>query len=225
MSDPKSKELSSNSSGVQELINRLKDEGVAAGREESERIIRDAEKRAEWLLKQAHEEADELVNNAKKQAQFIEEAGRDALSIAVRDSQLYLKNQLTEAFSAQINQVVKHQVADPDLLQQMILAIASQSRPENKEIMLLLGESDAQSACTALDEESTEILKQFVSTHTNELLEKGVKVHISESPTTAIQIKICDENTIIDLSSESISQLIIMHVQPHFKSMLEGLLN
>ena len=45
------------SSGVEALIQRLRDEGVESGRAQAEKIVADAETRAGWILKQAEEDA------------------------------------------------------------------------------------------------------------------------------------------------------------------------
>ncbi|RZV50225.1 MAG: ATPase, partial [Pseudomonadales bacterium] len=55
------------SRGIQELITLLKDKGVKAGKDEGVKIINDAEKRADWLLKQAQEEARKVISEANQE--------------------------------------------------------------------------------------------------------------------------------------------------------------
>ena len=112
------------SSGVQSLIDRLQQEGVAAGREQGERIVTDAEKRAAWLIQQAKEEAEQIVSKANAESEFIKQAGQEALQMAVRDSQLFLKNHLMNTFAAQLNSMVSQALSNSDLLEKMILEIA-----------------------------------------------------------------------------------------------------
>ncbi|WP_286019002.1 hypothetical protein, partial [Candidatus Venteria ishoeyi] len=52
------------SSGVEELLQRLRDEGVANGRAQAERIVQDAEARAAWILEQAKDEAERMRREA-----------------------------------------------------------------------------------------------------------------------------------------------------------------
>lgn len=210
-------------SGVQALIDRLKDQGVAAGKQEGERIIADAEKRAEWLLKQAKEEAEKTIAAAKKEANFIEQSGRDALAMAVRDSQLFLNNHLIGAFAAQINKLVSKAMQQDDILQQMILEIAHQARPADKAVKILLGESATSAA--PLSNDASEALIAFVSHHAKELFEQGVEVKVGNNPKAAMRIVLKDENAEVELSDATVSELILQHVQPRFRTLLEGLMS
>lgn len=54
------------SSGVENLIQRLRDQGVEAGQEKAESIVPDAQKRAEWIIEEAELEAQQLVDEAKE---------------------------------------------------------------------------------------------------------------------------------------------------------------
>ncbi|MCG8313535.1 MAG: hypothetical protein MI976_09990 [Pseudomonadales bacterium] len=211
------------STGVQALIDRLQADGINAGQERGERIIADAEKRAEWLLKQAREEADSIREKAKKDADFIQTSGREALAMAIRDSQLYLKNYLTGAFAAEINQLVADALKQDDLLEKMILEIAGKARPNDNAVRILLS-SDTDPRIDKLDSDVTAALKRFVSFHAKEMLERGVDIEISENPAACIRIFMTEANAEVELSANSVSQLILQTIQPRFKTLLDGLL-
>jgi len=76
------------SSGVEALIQRLRDEGVESGRAQAEKIVADAETRAGWILKQAEEDAGRLRKQAREEAERLERSGREALNAAARDALL-----------------------------------------------------------------------------------------------------------------------------------------
>ena len=57
------------SHGVERLIERLRDEGVAEGRAGARKIIEEAEARAHWLLQQAEEEAELIRRSALEAAE------------------------------------------------------------------------------------------------------------------------------------------------------------
>ena len=56
------------SSGVEALIQRLRDEGVENGRAQAEKIVADAEARAGWILKQAEEDVQRIRKQATEEA-------------------------------------------------------------------------------------------------------------------------------------------------------------
>jgi V/A-type H+-transporting ATPase subunit E len=47
-------------SGVEALLNRLREEGVASGQARAEKIVAEAERRAKWLVDQAQQESESL---------------------------------------------------------------------------------------------------------------------------------------------------------------------
>ena len=53
-------------SGVQELISRLRDEGVEAGRQKSDQILREAQEQASRIVAQANAEAEETLSKARR---------------------------------------------------------------------------------------------------------------------------------------------------------------
>lgn len=90
------------SSGVEALIDRLRNEGVVAGQEKAEDLVLNAQKRAAWIIEEAELEADTLLQQARKQAEDIEAAGQDALQQAARDAFLKLRDTLLGSFSDEV---------------------------------------------------------------------------------------------------------------------------
>ena len=71
--------------GVEALIARLRDEGVASGRAQAEQIVSEAQSQAESIVKQAQAEADQILAQARTEAENLERAGNQALEVAARD--------------------------------------------------------------------------------------------------------------------------------------------
>lgn len=203
------------SSGVQSLIDRLQEEGVAAGREQSERMIVDAEKRAEWLVSQAKTEAASIVEQAREEARFIENAGREALQMALRDSQLQLKNTLFNTFTAQIEMLVNNAIEDESILKDMILEIAREARPEAEAITVILGNQY----------QDNDPLSVFIASQSKVLLEKGIAVEVAASHQVGLKLSIDNGKAEVELSDKVVSALILEYVRPRFRSMLEGLMS
>ncbi|WBA80529.1 hypothetical protein [Endozoicomonas sp. GU-1] len=77
--------------GVQELIEKLRNQGVDSGRQEAGKIISDAEAKAAELIADAEKRASAIVGKAREEADFITRAGKEALQLAERNAILELK--------------------------------------------------------------------------------------------------------------------------------------
>ena len=78
------------SAGIEELIARLRQEGVHEGRAEAERVLAEAEGRASMILTDAETEAKSRLNSAEAEIDRLKRAGKEALEIAMRDAVLEL---------------------------------------------------------------------------------------------------------------------------------------
>ena len=125
--------------GVQELIEKLRTQGVSSGREEADRILTDARNEADAIVADAKKEAEAVIATARKEAEFTVKSGEEALQLAGRNSVLELKDFLLKQFSEQIRQTVSRDMADQGLLQKMILEVAGRNNlrgEENLEVVL-----------------------------------------------------------------------------------------
>ncbi|MGL6133896.1 MAG: hypothetical protein ACRC1L_06885, partial [Prochlorococcaceae cyanobacterium] len=77
--------------GVEGLIARLRDQGVEAGRSQAEEIVTQAQADARQTLDQARQQAERIVADARRQASNLEQSGREALDLALRDAVLTMK--------------------------------------------------------------------------------------------------------------------------------------
>jgi V/A-type H+-transporting ATPase subunit E len=118
------------SSGVEALIERLREEGVKAGREEAGRIELAARQRASEILAEAEARAASILENARQEAKRLCTGGEDALRIAMRDTVLKLKAQLAERMSDQVRRLVAKELSQETFLERLILEVAARAREE-----------------------------------------------------------------------------------------------
>ena len=218
------------SSGVEELIERLKKHGIAAGQEKAEHIIIDAQKRAEWIIEEAELEAQVLLNNAKAEAKAIKSSGEDALKLAARDVFLKLRDTLLGSFSHEVTRVVGKQMAKDAFLEQLIIELAGQVRDktgidDNQHIVIqlpenIVGVEDLRRNPEELKEGS---LSHFTASLATDLLREGVKFEVSDELSSGLLIKLEDDNIVIDFTDEAVSALLLEHIQPRFRALLQGI--
>jgi len=228
--DAKPLEPEATASGVDELIKRLRHDGVETGRQEAERIIKDAESRANWLVNQANEQAEQLLTKARVETDRFRAAAEEALQVAARDAVLQMKEQLAQQFSDEIGRLVQGEMEHVVLLERLILELAGRVRADagldeaaQIEILLPEGARDLADLRDDPDELRHGELSRFVVEIAGDMLRKGVTLTPSKQIKEGIRIRLTDQQIEIDLSSEAIAKHLLEHLLPRFRALLEGM--
>ena len=86
------------SHGVDALIAKLRNEGVAAGQTEADKLREAARNEADKIVAEAKQEADAYLKKARTDADNYRAAGEEALNTAMRDAVLKMKAGLSGPF-------------------------------------------------------------------------------------------------------------------------------
>ena len=220
------------SAGIETLIARLRQEGVDEGRAEAERVLSEAESRASRILKDAEAEAKSRLVAAETEVDRLERAGKEALEIAMRDAVLGLKQGLAERFAEQVTGTVSDLMRDDELLKRMILAIAGRARDEagldeaeDIDVILpraVVGIDDLRRKPEELREGS---LTHFAATAAADMLRKGIHFSRAEDEAGGIRVTLTDEGVVLDLTDRAVADVILRHLQPRFRALLENVVS
>lgn len=217
------------SSGVDALIARLRDEGVAAGRSEAERIVQDAQGQAKRILDKAQKEARERLETAHKEADAYRSAGEEALKTAMRDTVLDMKAALMEKFTSDVRRLVSHHLEEPELLKQLILEVAGRAREsaalqEGDELDVLLPEKVV--GVEDLRRNPAELRKGrmtgLVFGLTGDMLRDGVTFSAADDVRGGIRIHVVNREVTLDLTDTAVADFLLQHLQPRFRAVFEG---
>ena len=77
-------EMIPQSSGVQELIQRLREQGVEEGQQEAERVVEEAHRRAAQIITTAKAEGEDVKAKARSEAESERASAETALRTAYR---------------------------------------------------------------------------------------------------------------------------------------------
>lgn len=216
------------SSGVEALIERLHDEGVAAGRERAEKIVADAEHQAAWIVEQAELEAEALKKAAREHAEQTQKALQESLSVAVRDAILSLKSTLSARFADEVQRAVGREMSREQMLQRLILEVAGRAKEQldESEPMQILLPRDA----VGLDElrKDPEALRANPLTElsgliTKEMLREGVTFIEADDDMPGIRLSIRGDAIKLDVTEAAVTELLLAHLQPRFRALVEGI--
>lgn len=218
------------SSGVEDLIQRLRDQGVEAGQERAEKIVLDAQKRAEWIIEEAELEAEQLVRDAKEKSEALRKAGEDALKLATRDALLKLRDTLLSNFSKEVQRVVGQKMDQEAFLERLILQLAGQVREqldldskENISIFLPNNPVGVDELKNNPDELKVGTLTHFTAALAADMLRSGVSIKVSDDISGGLSVRLKDDDMVVDFTDETLSVLLLEHLQPRFRTLLQGI--
>ena len=153
-----------------------------------------------------------------------------AIQMAMRDTILDMKSHLMQQFSSDVKRLVSRNLQDEALLRQMILEVAGRaresvdaSRSSQLDIVLpgeVVGLNELRNNP---DELRRGKLTHFVLGLSDDILRKGVSFSASDEHESGIRIHMVDKDISLDLTDEAIAALLLEHLQPRFRAILEGI--
>lgn len=135
---------------VQELLEKIKAEGVDTARKEADAILEDAKAKAQAILSQAKAQAADMESAARQKMDSMENASRLALVQASRDSILALREKV-ELFMAEAIKTSTKEVFTPSYLEKILPQILAQlAKGAQGDLSVLLPEASLKSLDSAL---------------------------------------------------------------------------
>ncbi len=217
------------STGVQELIDRLRDDGVHAGQSRAEEIIQDAESKAAQILSNAEKQVREMREKAMEEIQSERDGGRNALQLAARDTILQVRAAMHDYFSAHVRKLTRLEMQDKTVLRQMILAVAGaattrSAAAENVEI-IISGSTDTDrnvqdGKTEPADDKDMDRLASMI---TGEILRAGFVVKTGTGSSEGLRVRLHDEDLEIDLTDQGVAEFLVRRLSPRFRKITETL--
>ncbi|MGZ8181841.1 MAG: hypothetical protein ACXWT1_07780 [Methylobacter sp.] len=208
--------------GVQNLVDRIRDQGVLAATEKANKIIRDAEAKSAKMLADAKREVEQLREDARIEIEANHAAALEALKLSARDTVLQLKSKVSAAFEVFVQRLVTSATRDEKFIKSIVLVLANHVQKDligDKEIQILISESILTGQPNEKLEDRT---KQIILGLSSEMLREGVELVPSSDIEGGARVRLVKEKLEIDLSDKAISKLLYQRILPRFQSILEG---
>ena len=213
------------SAGVQNLIDRLHDEGVAKGQDEAETLVTDARKQAMDIRDGAQREAEEILARARAEADSIIKVGNEGLQLASRDVMLKLREAFHKEFENKVQKLVGFTLQEQTFLEQLILEIARRATPEDqsKQLKVLLPEHEAtpEEITAEMADVKEGTLAHFVLGLAADVLREGLTFGVSDDPSPGVRVQIVKDDVQLELTEETITALLLQYLAPRFREILE----
>lgn len=164
---------------LQELTQKLYNDGLEKGRSEAERLVADAKQQAAKILADAKAEADAVAKAAELRAEDIAKNAMTEIELAGRQAVSKIKTELVEAIVANTTgEAVKAAVVDAAFIKDMLLAVAKNWNSASADVSLkaLLAEDKRAELDAAMKSATEELLKAGVEVGYTKDVKSGFKV-------------------------------------------------
>ena len=197
---------------LQELTQKLYEEGLAKGKQDGEALLEKAKSEAEGIVKQAQEAAEAILAKARKDAEDfkvkVEGDVKMAAQQAVQATRTDIENLVV---SKVVDGTVDKALANEDYIKGIITAVAQKfSADEPADLSLILPES------------LKAALEPFVKNELGKLLGKGVDASFSKKVAGGFKIGPKDGGYFVSLTDETFKDLIGSYLRPATKKLLFG---
>lgn len=161
---------------LQELTEKLYNEGVAKGNQEAEKILATAQTEASNLVKLAKQEAQAIVEAAQKSAEELTKNTRTELQMASSQVISALSQEVTSLVNGSIvSASVKQATTDTSFMQNLILS-AVQNWATKQDLLVVVPEKDKDAVIN------------FFTAKAKELLDNGLTINSANNVKAGFQI-------------------------------------
>ena len=196
---------------LQELIDKIKKDGIESASEEAARVRRESEEEAARIIAAAQKEAGDILARAKADAERAEKVGKAALEQAARNLILAFKVEI-QAFLDRIVAKAAASAYSEDTLKAVLpdLLKAWASRGGSDAVNVLLGEKDLAK------------LGSWASGALAAELKKGTELKSDRNLGAGFRIANKDGSAYYDFSAESVAEMLSAFLNPQLAEVLKS---
>lgn len=197
---------------LQELTDRLYNEGLSKGKQEGEELLAKAKVQAEEIVAKAQAEAAQIVAAAQKQAEDLKTKTASDVKMAAAQSLAATKKDIeTLIVGKMTDEAVKKALSSADYVKELIKAVAEKFTTDGPvELAVVLPE--------ALKKE----LEPFVTDELAKTLGAGVEASFSKKVSGGFKIGPMEGGYFISFTDETFTELISEYLRPTTKKLLFG---
>lgn len=195
---------------LQELVEKIKKDGIETASAQAAGIVRDAESKAATIIKAARDEADAIVKKGQDEASRMEKAAVSAISQAGRNLILSFRDSILSTVDS-IIKTETSKVYDSSVLQDLVPASVKAwiASPNTNDLTVLLSPADAEK----LDAVFKTALKNEIA--------KGLEVKADKAVSGGFRIGTKDGAAYYDFSAEAVASLFSEYLNPRIAAIMK----
>ena len=195
---------------LQELIDKIKKDGVVTAEAEAAKIVEASEKKAEGIIADAQAQAAEIIKNAKAETERMEKASEEAIIQAGRNMLLSFKDSLI----GELDGLIK----------------AETEKAESKEVLTKLipetvkawaKNADASELSVLLSEKDLKILESALTSELKAEVSKGLEIKPDKTLSAGFRIGVKNGAAYYDYSADSLAEMFAAYLNPKVAALLK----
>ncbi len=195
---------------LQELIDKIKKDGVSSAEAAAAQITADAEKKAASIVEEAQKKSDDMIKNARAEIARLEKASEDAVTQACRNMLITFRDSLI----AELDSLIQSEAAkaySSDLMKTLIpeTVKAWSKNADASELSVILSEKDLKS----LENELKAALKAEIA--------KGLEIKPDSALSAGFRIGVNNGAAFYDYSAESVADLFSAYLNPRVAAIMK----
>lgn len=197
---------------LQELTDKLYNEGLSKGRQEGEELLAKAKTQADEMISKAQAEAERIIAAAQKLADEIKTKTASDIRMASNQSLAATKKDIeTLVVGKMTDEAVKKALSSADFVKELIKAVAEKFTTDGPVDLALI-----------LPENLQKDLEPFVTKELAKTLNAGVEASFSKKVSGGFRIGPKDGGYFVSFSEETFNQLISEYLRPATKKIIFG---
>lgn len=195
---------------LQELIEKIKQDGVKTAEAEAEAILKSANEKAEKIIADAKAEAEKLVLNAKQQNERTVKSSEDAIRQAGRNLLISFRESVTKELEAILNNGVLQAYSPKNLTDLIIKVVEAWSKnTEASDISIILNSNDLKEVEGTLLSALKEKMLQGVTLKANDNFDGGFRIAVNQG------------QAYYDFSAEAVVEMLSAYLSPKVSALLK----
>ena len=195
---------------LQDLIEKIKKEGVGVAEEKATQILKDAEEKAKSIVQEAEGRAENMIKKAKEEEEKFEKASISSIRQAARNTIIAFR----ESLVAQLDAIIKTESLnryDSNLLTQLIPEI----------VKSLVKEEGSSGATISLNEKDAKNLEKSLMAAFKEKLMQGISVLPDHNIKVGFKVSEKGASSYCDFTNESVAEAFSSYVSPRLREILK----
>jgi V/A-type H+-transporting ATPase subunit E len=218
--------IASQGSGVQELIDRIRQEGIASAQTEAEKILNAAREEAAVIRSTARAEAEQVMQQARAQVATDQAAGAEALKVAARDTLLEMRANIRKAFEQYVQRLVSAQTRNPEFVRSLVLVLAGEAaekfiKDKSAQIFVAAAIAAKGNEAPALTPEQRQNILNTILGVSSDMLREGVDLFPDSEISGGARVRLVDEKVELNLTDTALTRVLLKYLLPRYAEIVK----